>query len=80
MRPDRYLLRSCKEYLQAEDISVGRLSGGEGVDGDVGRDGVEAAGGGAPVGAEGGGLRRLHVAADGAVPRLAHQLAPVEGT
>ena len=67
------------QYLKAEDIPVGCLPGGEGVDGDVGRDGAEAAGGGAPVGAEGGGLRRLHVAGHGAVPRLAHQLAPVEG-
>ena len=74
-------------YLQAKNISVGGLRRGGGIHRsggsrqrcprDVRRDGVEAASGGAPVGAEGGGLRGFDVTSNGAMPGLAHELTPV---
>ena len=75
-------------YLHAKDIPVGGLRCGRGIHRsggscqrcprDVWRDGVEAASGGAPVGAEGGGLSGFDVTSDGAMPGLAHELTPVE--
>ena len=72
-------------YLQTKNIPVGRLcirgrihrSGGscQRRPCDLRRYGIEAAVGGAPVDAEESGLRGLDVTSDGAVPRLAHELA-----